>query len=107
MKNNTIWCCSCCPSGITHLTFGSAFNQSVDNLPHGIICLIFGTFSNFNQPLNNLPKFVEFIELPTRYDKKIYNIPKSLKIIKCSILYNYVNDFVGLKVNLSSLVVPT
>jgi len=100
-KNSTDGCCSCCPSSITHLTFGYKFNQSVDNLhpkgcsknstigccsccPSLITHLTFDYYSKFDQSLNNLPIFTEFIKLPKNYNNKIYNIPKSLKVIKCS-----------------------
>ena len=83
-------------SSITHLTLGSSFNQSVDNLPSSITYLTFGI--GFNKSLNNLPRLIEFIQLPEKYENKILNIPKKLKVIKCSKKYKYINDFVGLEV---------
>ncbi len=90
------------PSTITHLTFGNYFNRTVDNLPSSITHLTFDSYSDFNQKLNNLPRFTEFIKLPEKYDKKILNIPKRLKKINCSTKYKYLDDltdFVGLEVS--------
>ena len=42
------------PNSITHLTFGSIFNQSVDFLPESITYLEFKG-GDFNQPINNIP----------------------------------------------------
>ena len=85
-------------SVLTHLTFGYTFNQPIDSLPSSITHLIFDFHSVFNQILNNLPLFIEFIELPFKYNNPISNIPSKLKVIKCSSKYKYSKQFVGIKV---------
>ena len=86
------------PSSITHLTIGSEFNQPVNALPSSIQYLTFDKYSEFNQSLDNLPKFIELIELPFKYKLQISNLPPKLRIIKCSNKYPYINDFAGLQV---------
>jgi hypothetical protein len=68
----------------------------VDNLPSSITHLIFDKY--FDQSLNNLPRFTEFIKLPENYNNKIFNIPKRLKTIECYEKYEYLNDFVDLEI---------
>ena len=56
--------------------------------------IIFVKFSKYDNELNYLPKSVEFIQLPQSYDKKIYNIPLSLRKVIFSLKYPFINDFV-------------
>ena len=83
------------PSNIVEITFCYEFNQKIENLPISIQKIIFSTHSDYNIELNCLPNFLEFLQLPEKYDKKILNLPKELKTIKCSKNYEYLNDFAG------------
>ena len=100
------------PSSITHLKFNNShkFNQSLDNIPSSITHLFLVDafvpssdlkFINPNLSLNNLPKFIEFIQLPKKYEHQILNLPPKLKTIKCYYKYKYIQElenFVGLEV---------
>jgi len=72
----TLWSC------LTHLTFGTYFNQSVDNLklPKSLTHLTFG--DNFNQSVDNLklPESLTHLTFGTCFDKSVdnLNLPKSL-----------------------------
>ena len=81
------------PSSIICLTLGFYFNQSLDNLPSSIQKIIFNEYSVYDVELNCLPNFVEFLQLPRGYDKKILHFPINLKTIKCSENYKYMSDF--------------
>ena len=50
----------------------------------------------FDKELNCLPNFVESLQLPKKYNKKILNLPKELKEIMCSKDYEYVSNFTNL-----------
>lgn len=43
--------------------------------------------------LNNLPNSIEHLELSEFFCNQILNIPKSLVKVKCSKLYEHVDDF--------------
>ena len=45
-------------------------NQPVDNLPSSIQNITFG--HAFNKSLNNLPKSIKFIQLSEKYDCRIF-----------------------------------
>ena len=62
-------------------------------IPNRIIKIIFDFESNFNSELNSLPNFIEHIELPYHYNKKILNIYPNLKKISCSRYYKFLDDF--------------
>jgi len=45
-----------------------------------------------------LPNKLEILELPYMYNKQIKNISPKLKKIICSIKYEFIEDFVGIEV---------
>jgi hypothetical protein len=69
------------------------FILELNNLPQSIKKIIFHKKSIHNKELNCLPNFVEFIQLPKEYGKKILRLPLELKTIRCSKNYKFVNDF--------------
>jgi hypothetical protein len=77
---------------IEELEFGENFNLKLENLPNSIKQISLNNVY-YNQDLNLLPVSIEFIALPYYYHKKIYHIPKSLKRIKCSQDYIFINDY--------------
>jgi hypothetical protein len=102
------------PENLIKLTFSGSFNQSVDNLPKSLTDLIFEEYSQYDLPLDNLPKNINKITLNCnhklinilpqhieilhikfsycdKYNKKIDNLPISLKkiIINCSEFQKY------------------
>lgn len=54
------------PKTLTNLTFGSEFNQPIDNLPCGLKYLALGR--NFKQPINFLPDSLESLYLRSEVD---------------------------------------
>ena len=83
---------------ITHLTFGTCFNQSIDIFPNSITHLTFGY--EFNQKINlsnqimylkldcnnqylidNFPHSIKELELDYAFDLKLNNLPNSIKKI--------------------------
>ena len=48
--------------------------------------------------MNCLTNEVRIIKLPKNYNKKISAIPKKIEKIICSKDYEYINDFIDLKV---------
>jgi hypothetical protein len=85
------------PSNLTHLKYCDNFNQPIDNLPNSLKKIVFNN-GKYNKKLNNLPNSIELIELPEYYKLKIDKIPKKLKKIKCSKDYEFINDFVDIKI---------
>jgi len=68
----------CLPDNITHITFGTLFNQSIDdsNLPKNLTHLtFFGLFNNFNQSVNNLPKSITHLTFGWHFNQKVDNLP--------------------------------
>ena len=107
------------PIKLTHLRFGEwddicKFNNDIDNLPIGLEELCFSEQSwfnkkinklpaklkklklgnNFNQSLDNLPKYLEKLEIYSfTFDFKLNNLPNSLKILDLDGKYNKTLDF--------------
>ena len=79
------------PHSLTHLTFGTEFNQSVDNLPYSLTHLTFGT--EFNQCVDNLPCSLTHLTLGHRFNKRIDNLPMSLTSLTLGFLiYQKINN---------------
>jgi len=77
---------------ITHLTFGSHFNQSVDSLQNFITHLTFGDC--FNQPVTNLlnnQTQLQAITFGYEFNQK-FDIPSNIKIIKLNCNNKYIID---------------
>ena len=77
---------------IEELELGEYFNLELNNLPTSIKKITFEIYCQYNHKLNCLPKFLECIQLPVNYDKKLLNISNNLKII-CSNAYKYKNNY--------------
>jgi hypothetical protein len=76
---------------IEELVLDFHFDLELKNLPNSIRKIIFlNEFYNYD--LNLLPDSIEFIGLPMAYVKKILQMPKSLKTIKCHYTYKFIND---------------
>ena len=94
------------PNNLEIIIILSNFNLPlpIDNLPNGIKKIIIrNNYYNlpyyvFNGSLDNLPESVEYIKLPSGYDKKINKFPKNLKKIVCSKEYKYIGDLDGYEV---------
>ena len=86
------------PNSIEELELDEYFDLELNNLPTSIHKVIFSgcyneSFNEYNRELNCLPNFVEFLQLPQEYNKKILRFPSSLKTIKCSKSYKFLSDF--------------
>ena len=64
------------PVMLTHLEFGSSFNQPVSNLPTRLTHLKFGY--RFNQPIPNLPPTLTHLEFGYDFNQPVPNLPVTL-----------------------------
>lgn len=62
------------PNGIEELYLGANFNLKLDDLPSSIKIISFGNKSNYKKKLNNLPKSLEKLILPPKYNNVIKNV---------------------------------
>ena len=89
-------------SNIEVLELDYWFDLELNDLPTLLKEIIFNENSGYNKELNCLPKFVEQIQLPKKYDKQIKNLPRELKKVICSSQYKYkyidIEDFNNLEV---------
>jgi hypothetical protein len=60
------------PSTIEELNFGVNFHLELNHLPNSIKIIKFKKNSYYNKELNNLPTQLEILELPERYNLKIF-----------------------------------
>lgn len=77
------------PSFITHLKFGSEFNESIDNrIPSTITHLIFGW--RFNQPIKKcIPSSITHLNFDCDFNQPIENcIPSSVVHLKFCVCFN-------------------
>ncbi len=81
--------CTCCPSNIESIYFGSQFNQPVNNLPPNLKKLKIGR--DFCQSLKNLPSSIEHIELYNNYNNTIDNLPTNIKYLTLNKKYPYLD----------------
>jgi hypothetical protein len=81
------------PFGIKELELTNNFNLELNNLPNSIEKITFNKYNQYDKELNCLPNFVNTIQLPRHYDKKIKKIPKDLQKIICAYNYKYIEDF--------------
>ena len=84
-------------NNIQELKFGHNFDLELNDLPTSIKRIEFNEFSKYNKQLNNLPYSIEYLELNIYYNQKIEKIPKNLKTIKCSKKYEFISDFIIMK----------
>jgi hypothetical protein len=78
---------------IEELEFDYYFDLELNNLPNSINKIIFNNYSIYKKDLNSLADSIEYIKLPSNYKKKLFCIPKSLKVISCHKKYKYIDDF--------------
>ncbi len=64
------------PNNLTHLTFGDYFDQEVDNLPNNLTHLNFG--DNFNQSVDKLPNNLTHLTFGIRFNQSVENLPANL-----------------------------
>ena len=87
------------PNSVEQLNLDHDFRfPLLDNLPSSIKKMLLLSSSSYNEPLNNLPRSLEELELPRIYKLKIKNIPPRLKKIICSKSYEFIDDFTGLEI---------
>ncbi len=67
------------PKSVKQLSFGTDFNQPVDELPNNITRLILG--HSFNQNIDKLPDSITHLELGNEFNQIVCKYPKSLKKI--------------------------
>jgi hypothetical protein len=67
------------PHGIRDLTLSYKFNQSLDNLPSSIINLTLGDC--FNQEINNLPSGIINLTLGNSFNQCLDNLPNNISKI--------------------------
>jgi len=64
------------PHTVTHLSFGSRFNQTLPNLPSTIIHLKLGDW--FAHPINNLPPSITYLEVGLLFNQPVDNLPPNV-----------------------------
>jgi hypothetical protein len=90
------------PNSITHLTFGSDFDQQVDYLPNSITHLTFG--ENFNQPVGhqgcedincprNLPNSITHLKFGRDFNQSVNNLPNSITHLTFGRFFNQPVDY--------------
>jgi len=67
------------PHTLTHITFGSYFNQNIDFLPDSIRYLRFRLA--FNRTINKLPKKLIYLHLGYYYNKPLCPLPSTLEYL--------------------------
>ena len=86
------------PNGIEELELSESFFLPLNNLPSSIKSIKFTYNHYYSEELNCLPTFLEYLELPVNYNKKIQSIPIGLKKIICPSDYEYIEDFVNCEI---------
>ena len=89
------------PNGVTHIKFidildddlyfpneeeKSMFNQPVNNLPNSLIYLEFGY--HFNQPVDNLPDSLTHLEFGNKFNKPVDHLPEGLQYLQFGYSFN-------------------
>jgi hypothetical protein len=76
---------------ITHLTFGSYYNQPTDHLPSSITHLTFGW--RYNQPTDHLPLSIAYLTFVICYNQPTNDLPSSITHLEFGYCYNQpIND---------------
>jgi hypothetical protein len=83
-----------------NLDFDHNCDLTLDNFPSSIKIIKFYEKNFYCKSLNNLPKYVEILQLPFKYNVQIKNIPIGLKKIICPEEYEFIDDFIGLGVEI-------
>ena len=74
------------PKGIIDIIFGYYFNKSVDNLPSNLQNLTFGVF--FNQPVNNLPQTLQNLSFGYKFNQSVDNLPQTVLNLTFGWMFN-------------------
>ena len=69
------------PNSIEELNFGLYFYLELNNLPNSIKIIRFNEESYYKKELTNLPKQLEILYLPKKYNIDLTNINSDCKII--------------------------
>jgi hypothetical protein len=64
----------------------SQFNKPIDKLPKNLISLTFGKF--FNQPVDNLPENLTHLTFNKKFNQPVDNLPKSLTHLSFGFYFN-------------------
>lgn len=95
------------PKKLRILTFGSSFNQPIDNLPDSVEEIFFFSIPEpyvfFNQPINNLPRNLKKLQLSEDFNHSLDNLPHSLELLILRYEFNKPVDF--LPMNLKVLTI--
>ncbi len=75
---------------LTDLTFGDDFNQSVDNLPNGIIHLTFGR--DFDKPVDKLPNSITHLTFGYWFNQSVDHLPNSITHLTFGDWFNQLVD---------------
>lgn len=102
---------------LLNLKFNNYFNNTINNLPNGIICIILGDY--FNENVDLLPETIKYLQLGHYFNKSLNDLPSSLKILEFNIKsdkiitnyskfdYNYLlNDDYDNEYNMKMIVKP-
>jgi hypothetical protein len=68
-------------NGLEELVLLYNFNLELNDLPSSIKIILFDSYSFYYKELNNLPKSLEKLYLPEKYDREIKNINPNCQII--------------------------
>jgi hypothetical protein len=65
---------------ILFIKFMNYYNKCIDGLlPDNIISIIFG--EEFNQPVNNLPKYLKILKFCNNFNHPVDNLPNSITVL--------------------------
>jgi len=76
------------PCNLLKLTIWGIFNNEINHLPKTLQSLIFQNYSYFNQPIDNLPDGLEYLELGHSFNQSVDKLPPNLKILKFGYCFN-------------------
>ena len=74
------------PNSITHLTFGKNYNCITDDLPNSITHLTFGY--HYNQPISTLPPLITHLTFGDLYNQPTNELPSSITHLTFGCFYN-------------------
>jgi hypothetical protein len=77
---------------VSSIEFKPSFNFSISGLPSCINSIIFSLNSDFNQPLDNLPSSLKYLELYDKFNQPLDLLPEGLKRLIINAEFNYPLD---------------
>lgn len=78
------------PNGLIELKFGYYFNQNVDKLPNNLKKLTFG--DNFNQTVDKLPNNLNKLRFGFAFNQNVDNLPSNLNKLRFGYNFNHPVD---------------